>query len=59
MCPYIPLLTEKHKATRFSVNRGIYWIFYITPILAASPDKEPPKQGTYSRLRQQDNGNLS
>jgi hypothetical protein len=59
MCPYIPLLTEEHKATRSSVNRGIYWIFYITPILAASPDKEPTKQGTYSRLRQQDNDNLS
>jgi hypothetical protein len=44
MCPYIPRLTEEYRAIRFSVNRGIYWVFYITPILAASSDEEPPKQ---------------
>ncbi len=36
-----------------------YYIFYITPILAASLDGEPPKQGTYSSLRQQNNDNSS
>jgi hypothetical protein len=41
---YIPRLTEEHKAICSLVNRGIYWIcFYISLVLVASPDGEPPK----------------
>jgi hypothetical protein len=44
MCPYIPRLTEEYRAIGFLVNRGRYWFFYITLILVASLDGEPPKQ---------------
>jgi hypothetical protein len=43
-CSYILRLTADYRATRSSVNRGIYWLFYITRVLAASPDGEPPIQ---------------
>jgi hypothetical protein len=55
-CLYIPRLTEEYRDICSTVNREIYWFFYITPVLAASPDGEPPKQGTY---RQQNNNNSS
>jgi hypothetical protein len=41
---YLPKLTEEHKAIHSSVNGGICLIFYVSPILAASSDGEPPKQ---------------
>jgi hypothetical protein len=28
-------------------------IFYIIPVLAASPDGEPPKRGTYTANKQE------
>jgi hypothetical protein len=45
MCLYIPRLTEE------------YIVFYITPILAATPDGDRPKQDSYSSFRQQNNDN--
>jgi hypothetical protein len=43
MCPYISQLTEEYSAICSLVNRGISWFFYITHVLAAYSDGEPPK----------------
>jgi hypothetical protein len=43
-CPYIPWLTKEYRVICSSTNREIYYFSYITPVLAASPDGEPPKQ---------------